>query len=64
MTIHKSKGLEFETVILGWNFSSRFSSRNKLRLNLEFDETFENINNFCFTSNEMGNILKYYGKKL
>lgn len=62
MTIHKSKGLEFETVMLAWNFSSRFSSRNKLRLNLEFNESFENVNNFCFTSNEMGNILKYYGK--
>ncbi|HCB64305.1 MAG TPA: hypothetical protein DEP20_02920 [Fusobacteria bacterium] len=63
MTIHKSKGLEFETVFLAWNFSSRFSNtRNKLHLNLEFNSKFEEVSDFCFTSSEMSNILKYYGK--
>ena len=63
MTIHRSKGLEFETVILGWHFSSKPSNyRNKLSFSLGFDKTFEKVEDLCFTSNNMSNIFKYYGK--
>lgn len=63
MTIHKSKGLEFETVILYWNFTMKsFNSRKKLKLNVHFDDDFKQVSDFCFTSSDMASILKYYGK--
>ena len=63
MTIHKSKGLEFETVFLAWNFSSRLgSSRAKLSFNIDFKDDYQQINGYCFTSKDMSKTLKYSGK--
>lgn len=62
MTIHKAKGLEFDTVILYWNFSGKVNSkREKLSFNVDFENNFEKVKNYCFTTTEFENSLDYCG---
>lgn len=59
MTIHKSKGLEFNTVFYYVKESSRkgFGGYTN-KIYLEFDSSFTKVNNFLVTSTKFKNILK------
>ncbi len=62
MTIHKSKGLEFETLILYWNFSGKLNiSREKLSFNVSFEDNFEKVESYCFTTKNLETSLEYCG---
>jgi len=49
MTIHKSKGLEFDTVIYYENDTGRTQENRDLIIYFDYDEKFEKVNNFLIT---------------
>lgn len=60
MTIHKSKGLSFETEFFYWKPSANQSNRgNSLELYLDFDERFENIEDYMLTNSKYSQLFEY-----
>ncbi|WP_408956574.1 UvrD-helicase domain-containing protein [Natroniella sp. ANB-PHB2] len=62
MTIHKSKGLSFETEFFYWKPKSNRGSRgNKLELYLDFDQQFENVEDYLLTNSKYSILFEYLG---
>jgi len=60
MTIHKSKGLEFETQFFYWDISSRKPPvNNKLKFYIKFDKSYENITEYLLTNSSYNKYLEY-----
>ncbi|MBN1465433.1 UvrD-helicase domain-containing protein, partial [candidate division KSB1 bacterium] len=51
MTIHKSKGLEFDNVLLYWNLSGGNQSVRQLRPYLHYSPDYGAVNNYLYTFN-------------
>ncbi|MDO5089645.1 MAG: 3'-5' exonuclease, partial [Leptotrichiaceae bacterium] len=56
MSIHKSKGLEFDTVIYYKNETGRQPKGNSLSVYFDYDEKFEKVENFLITLSEYDKI--------
>ncbi len=61
MTIHKSKGLEFETVYFYCSPTGRRMD-SKMKLYVDFDEEYEKIKNWVLIDEKFEKILEYLGK--
>lgn len=59
MTIHKSKGLEFETEFLYWELTSNRNYDKGLKFYLELDEMFTNTKDYLLTNTNYSNILNH-----
>lgn len=60
MTIHKSKGLEFETQFFYWDISSRKPPvNNKLKFYVKFDKNYESITEYLLTNSKYNKYLEY-----
>ncbi|MGM0508913.1 MAG: UvrD-helicase domain-containing protein [Fusobacteriota bacterium] len=58
LTIHKSKGLEFDTQFFYWNLSSRKGHGHSLEFYIDFDENFENITDYLMVNSKWGKYLE------
>ncbi|BBA51602.1 putative ATP-dependent nuclease [Fusobacterium varium] len=63
MTIHKSKGLEFDTLFYYYNPSSRGSSRGNVRFFLKMDKDYNEPESFLITHDKFKKIIKSLGKE-
>lgn len=63
MTIHKSKGLEFDTLFYYYNPSSRGNSRGNMRFFLKMDKEYNEPESFLITHDKFKKIIKSLGKE-
>lgn len=63
MTIHKSKGLEFDTLFYYYNPSSRGSSRGNVKFFLKMDKDYNEPESFLITHDKFKKIIKSLGKE-
>lgn len=62
MTIHKAKGLSFETEFFYWNLSgNRGNSFAGMELYLEFDEDFQEVTDYLLTNSRYEKLFEYLG---
>lgn len=63
MTIHKSKGLEFDTLFYYYNPSSRGSSKGNVKFFLKMDKDYNKPESFLITHDKFKKIIKSLGKE-
>ena len=63
MTIHKSKGLEFDTLFYYYNPSSRGSSRGNMRFFLKMDKEYNEPESFLITHDKFKKVIKSLGRE-
>jgi ATP-dependent exoDNAse (exonuclease V) beta subunit len=60
MTVHKAKGLSFETEFFYWNIKSGRGSRGQnLEFYLDFDDKFEEVRDYLLTDSKYNKLLEY-----
>ncbi|AGB41044.1 ATP-dependent exonuclase V beta subunit, helicase and exonuclease domain-containing [Halobacteroides halobius DSM 5150] len=59
MTIHKAKGLSFETEFFYWNPKSYSSRGDNLKIYLDFDEQFEQVEDYLLTNSRYSHLFEY-----
>ena len=60
MTIHKSKGLEYETVLFYYNSTSKKpNDTSKFKMYVDYDKKYEHVVNFFITLRKYAGILEY-----
>lgn len=62
MTIHKAKGLSFETEFFYWNPSpSKGASTNTMELYISFDENYQEVTEYLLTNSRYERLFEYLG---
>lgn len=63
MTIHKSKGLSFETEFLYWNPRGNNKKNHSMEIYVSFDDRFEQVTNYLLSNSRYEQIFELLGYK-